>query len=530
LALDACASREPTQKKNDDEPTTTVDAEPVPVAQPSLANEAPSVPQDAPPHSKIDSASQPSTLSPAFSLTVAPREILRDAPRVYALTRNVWIREEPNGKSTWIGFLWFGGSVKVRQLNPIAGIGCEEAWYPIEPRGYVCVDDFRATLNPDNEVLQGIAPYAPNPESPWPHEHYGQSRDAQRYDALPTLEEQRQREGDLRAQMQRLSRAQRGDVDPILLGVDLAPATPRLFEFPRFPKTLQIDRDRLIPNSTLAWTAETFHEGRSWLLTADLTWVPKDRVIPYPRVSFRGVELGKDANFPLAFFRSEDRPEYRRSDAGLIGPSGRVFQRLSWVELSGNEVIEADRTFLETKNGTFVAADDAVVPNLREKTPWGDPVLGERSDSSGERQTWIDASILGGWLIAYESTRPVFVTLISPGRGGPPVGKKDPLSTASTPTGKFRINGKFLTATMSSPEDLVHSDVPWAQNFSGPHAIHAAYWHDRWGEQKSGGCLNVSPIDGKWLYEFTEPAVPEGWYGVRWLPRISASTVLLIHD
>src|SRR5262249_14360206 len=162
-------------------------------------------------------------------------------------------------------------------------------------------------------------------------------------------------------------------------------------------------------------------------------------VIPYPKVTFHGVELGKDAELPIAFFRAEHRPEYRRSAEGLLGPSGRVFQRLSWVELSGKEIVENEITYLETKSGTFIAASDAVVPKLRDKTPWGDPVLGTRASDANGRQTWIDTSILGGWLIAYEATRPVFVTLISPGRGGPPVGKKDPLSTASTPTGKFRI-------------------------------------------------------------------------------------------
>jgi len=83
---------------------------------------------------------------------------------------------------------------------------------------------------------------------------------------------------------------------------------------------------------------------------------------------------------------------------------------------------------------------------------------------------------------------------------------------------------------MVSPSDLVHSEVPWNQNFSGPYALHAAYWHDRWGELASGGCINVSPIDGRWLYEeFTEPRVPPGWHGVRWLPQLEPSTKLIIH-
>ena len=48
-----------------------------------------------------------------------------------------------------------------------------------------------------------------------------------------------------------------------------------------------------------------------------------------------------------------------------------------------------------------------------------------------------------------------------------------------------------------------------------PFALHAAYWHDRFGEPKSGGCVNLSPRDAKWLFEWTEPSVPAAWHGVR---------------
>jgi hypothetical protein len=45
----------------------------------------------------------------------------------------------------------------------------------------------------------------------------------------------------------------------------------------------------------------------------------------------------------------------------------------------------------------------------------------------------------------------------------------------------------------------------------------------------SAGCVNVAPDDARWLYEFTEPVVPEGWHGVKWVPREGAATVVVIH-
>jgi hypothetical protein len=186
---------------------------------------------------------------------------------------------------------------------------------------------------------------------------------------------------------------------------------------------------------------------------------------------------------------------------------------------------------------------DAVIPETRPETPWGEllpaplkaaalktavlqtePV---KMEDPG-RRTWIEVSINGGWLMAYEDTKPVYVTLISAGRGGPPHGSRPTLDTGSTPTGRFTINGKFVTSTMVAPNQIVHSGVAWSQNFSGPYSIHSAYWHDDWGSPHSGGCINVSPLDGKWLFDFSEPQLPNGWHGVRWNPKLGPATTLLI--
>ena len=59
-----------------------------------------------------------------------------------------------------------------------------------------------------------------------------------------------------------------------------------------------------------------------------------------------------------------------------------------------------------------------------------------------------------------EGTQPVFTTLISPGRGGFARPGEDPIEHALTPTGTFPISGKFATATMEAPGELIHSDVP----------------------------------------------------------------------
>jgi hypothetical protein len=192
------------------------------------------------------------------------------------------------------------------------------------------------------------------------------------------------------------------------------------------------------------------------------------------------------------------------------------------VALTGRSEEAAGERYLETSEGAWVNAKDAVVPTPSVQPPWG-------TATPKGRATWIEVSVTGGWLIAYEDTKPVFTTLISPGRGGPAKPDQDPIEEARTPLGAFPVSGKFATATMEAPGNLIHSAVPWTQNFSGPHALHSAYWHDDWGTNKSGGCINVSPIDGKKLFEWTEPALPQGWHGIRWMPWRGPATIVIVH-
>lgn len=425
----------------------------------------------------------------------APATAAKDGPRVYAKTRYVWIRPEPDASKQWIGYLWTGGSVALKSTAPVYGPGCLE-WYAVEPQGYVCVDGKRATLSADDPGYKAVLPYAPDLSSPWPH-RYAESLGTALHQFL--------------------------DGSPLV--------------FPSLPSSIHEARRRLKRRSTVAYSTEVDVGGESWLLSADFLWLPKSRVQLYEKVEFRGLTLGTDAKLPLAFFRGKDRPKYQRQGDAFVD-SGQKFARLSFVELSGAAIEFEGERYLRTRDAEhWIKESDAVIPTPQPRTPWGEPVDVPGNDAGAApgatppegRATWIEVAVRPGWLIAYEGRKPVFTTLISPGRGGDAQPGRDPLETMATPLGTFPISGKFATATMEAPGELFHSDVPWSQNFSGPYVLHSAYWHNDWGEWKSGGCVNVSPIDGKRLFEFTDPPLPAGWHGVRWLPRQGPATTIVLH-
>jgi hypothetical protein len=438
----------------------------------------------APPVSAAASASASASASAPAASAATPAALLAPSvpdasPRVYAKTRFVWIRPEPDASKQWIGYMWTGESAKLVTGNPVYGPGCM-TWYAVEPVGFVCVDGLRATLDAKDPGYLAVKPYAANLSSPWPHQY---------------------------AETKKLTR---------LFAVDGSPLS-----FPGLPNSVRDSRTELRNGSTVAFVSDLRIGDKDYLLAADLTYVPKERVTPLPQYEFRGLELNGNVKLPLAMFRGKDRPKLARID-GAFQDTGKTFARLSHVALTGKSEELAGERYLEAADGSWVNAKDAVVPSASSKPPWG-------TAAAKGRGTWIEVSVTQGWLIAYENTTPVFTTLMSPGRGGPAKPDQDPIEEARTPLGVFPVSGKFATATMEAPGNLIHSAVPWTQNFSGPHALHTAYWHDDWGSYKSGGCINVSPIDGKKLFEWTEPSLPEGWHGIRWMPWRGPATIVIVH-
>jgi hypothetical protein len=122
----------------------------------------------------------------------------------------------------------------------------------------------------------------------------------------------------------------------------------------------------------------------------------------------------------------------------------------------------------------------------------------------GERDQWIDVDLDEQVLVAYEGKTPVFATLVSTGKNG-----------HATPPGSYRVRAKAATTSMSDdpkiPDRYEVSAVPWAVRFRKGLYIHGVYWHDGFGGVLSHGCVNVSPKDAAFLYDWVAPPVPDGW-------------------
>jgi hypothetical protein len=140
----------------------------------------------------------------------------------------------------------------------------------------------------------------------------------------------------------------------------------------------------------------------------------------------------------------------------------------------------------------------------------------------GER--WVDVDTERQTLVVYEGDKPIFATLVSTGLPSP---------VTETPKGELRVWAKLTSSDMNDTEreDAVHNysieAVPWvlylgrvsAEQPSALRthegiALHAAFWHDRFGEKHSHGCVNLSPKDARTVFELVGPVLPAGWYAI----------------
>lgn len=510
------------------------DASPV-VSSSASAPAAPSAASAAPSSASASTSStSPAPESPAAAKSQASASpvVFPPGDRIYAKARHVWIQRAPQSGQGWIGYLTLGGSVRLyegdKEKARMIGPGCKE-WFRVEPDGFVCLGA-ETTLDPNDPEFVAIQKHRGREGDPFPFE-YGESLGTPRYEKPPNAKEQRKAEWDLEDHLAKISAAKAApkDADPLYLGLDFTPAGESVPALPSFGGLVREARTKVIRGSTIAWSRSYDDEaGRTWLYTSDHAWVPKDRVKPYPRSDFAGLSLSGDGapRLPIAFFRKKDGHTYR-IEGGTAEITGEPMKRLSHVELSDERRLVGTVAFLKLRNADlWVREADCSVARLSQAIPY------RKDEGLDTRRTWLDISIFGGTLVAYEDLRPVFVTLISPGRGGTPVPGRDPVSTASTPTGTFRVDGKFRWATMVSSSDanIVHAEVQYVQNFHGPHALHGAYWHDAFGELKSGGCVNLSPTDSKWVFEWTDPKLPTDWHGLRSTSDRGIPTRIIIRD
>jgi len=249
-------------------------------------------------------------------------------------------------------------------------------------------------------------------------------------------------------------------------------------------------------------TGEQLYEGVEFIRTRRHLWIERGSVRFVDGSAFAGVKLDPGVALDLAWVSLKLAKVRER-------PRGRVLRRL-------------DRRALVHIRASKGAWAQLVEGGWIKTSELARATLVEPPEGVGPSDRWIDIDVSQQVLVAYEGPTPLFATLVSTGRNS---------KQLQTPLGTFQIWVKLTYADMDDIERTDVSknysiqDVPWVQFFKGSYVFHAAFWHDEFGRRHSHGCINLSPADARYLFQFTEPILPPGWNAILPIPEDHPTTV-----
>ncbi len=436
----------------------------------------------------------------------------------------VAVYAEPNLESRTLGYLRLGTRLMVTEKQGTKG--CAKGWHALPTGGFACASKGLV-------VDAKRPPYFPKPpqaaalDQPLPYRYaFVRKWNSPMWWRIPTADELA-RANKLRSQREAEREAPAGGAVAVAAPVPApvepasADAVPAGMVVATVDPATTPDPLRLPLNPENPWLEHGFfislsdkvtQDDRSWWYTSRGGYVEAEAAYEYAAKDFSGVELGERAQFPFGYVMVESAKLFEIDEAGGLRSAG-VLPRRTFVDLS-EEFEVGGKTYMMTTAGQLLRKKDL---RLAEPQPVPEGI------EPWER--WIDVSLAKQMLVAYEGSRPVYVTLVSTGRKG------TKLESFETPTGRFRIRTKHVSTTMdggtASDGNYSIQDVPWTMFFEGSYALHGAFWHDGFGRVRSHGCVNLGPTDARWLFGWSTPFLPEGWHGVHAHEGSPGTTVIV---
>jgi hypothetical protein len=471
-----------------------------------------------------------------------------DGPRLAPVDLASPVYAKPDKQAEKIGYLRIGARL-ARSEEAVSMRDCARGWYAVRPLGFMCAEE-GATLNLEAPVVRALQ-VEPDRSKPMPYDYAFATTSVPNYMRLPTPIEQIEHEPGLGhhlrsrrepALSQRTVMPGANDVPLGRNGLALGPIVARA---PASGMNVEgaevvpwwLRGQRMIPNvatvevPTGALVARTAQRragvaligsfasdekplARRFAITTDGRLLPSDKLQPEAGSTFHGHDL-RELGLPVAFGWKKSA-RFWSVEQGRLVP-GRSLARREFVPLTGKVRNMAGARMVQARDQRWLRSDDVRIAAKPNELPW----------FAGRGRNWIDVSLLNQTLVLWEGDKPVYATLVSTGKGG----LGDPKHSLSTPQGIFRVQQKHVTTTMDSSvadNEFELRDVPWVMYFTGGYALHGAYWHDDFGRTRSHGCVNLSPIDARYVFEWSLPDVPEHWHGAYASDSFGSGTLIRI--
>jgi LysM repeat protein/lipoprotein-anchoring transpeptidase ErfK/SrfK len=226
---------------------------------------------------------------------------------------------------------------------------------------------------------------------------------------------------------------------------------------------------------------ESIYNGQTWYQINPGEYMRAEDLWLYTPSSFHGVSLAAQPERPFAWILQTITP--RLAPAGPTNPEAAAYGRYQLVQILAAEQVGDQIWYLigphQWVNQIYVGK---VGPSPR---PAG----------VAPGASWVDVNLFEQTMAVYAGDQMIYATLISSG-----------LTGWDTPTGLTQVWHRVELGKMSGSEGRADyyflEDVPWALYFNQAVSFHAAYWHNDFGYHHSHGCVNLSPLDARWLWEW----------------------------
>ncbi len=230
----------------------------------------------------------------------------------------------------------------------------------------------------------------------------------------------------------------------------------------------------------VSYVTRADHEGKAFLQLASGEWL---RASPVAYTRFQGLQFSANPRNDFGWIVDET-PSYT-APSFAAAKTGKTYYREHRIQIYDTQ--EAESVYW------YLIGPDEWVNSLKSRRAQFDPTPPEGVDN----QRWISLNLFEQTLLIYENGRLLFATLMSSG-----------LEPFYTQPGLFKIYNALPFETMQGAFEADRSDyyylqdVPWTLYFDQARAIHGSYWRTYFGYPQSHGCINLSPGDANWVFQW----------------------------
>jgi len=224
----------------------------------------------------------------------------------------------------------------------------------------------------------------------------------------------------------------------------------------------------------VAYATTKTEGGRSFYLVT-YGWMEAEKLQPLTPSTFTGILLTRAVTFRFGWVLAETQS---------VNAAGTPIQTYTRYQIV-HEVPAVTQKPGSIAVGTDEWLPEDMVAMVSSQVP---------ADAGANTCRFIYVNLAEQTLTVYDNCKLFFATLISSG------------ANSWTFKGRFAILYKVEYSSITPPPESTSEyyiqGVPYFMTYAGNFGFHGAYWHDNFGTAASHGCINLSPVDAKWLYEW----------------------------